>query len=536
MKSKRKQWAISGLAFCLGAGALLAGCSGKEEQGAASPAASTAGGEATAAADPYDSLPKSVSISTFDRGAVSSDQGTYENNQWVKWINENSGINVKIVPVPRNQAQDKLNVLIASNQAPDLIWEYDRSYIGKLVEQGAIQPIDEYIEKYSTSYKKYLNENPDLKPYLTFNGEMYAVATKRSTIVNHGMWIRQDWLDNLGLKTPATIEEFIEVAKAFKDGDPDGNGKADTTALVGSTTFDVYSAMFAAFNNQWYLEDGKMVYGAITDRFGDTMALEKQMYELGLVDKEYMTDKNFQRAIQLWTTGKAGIFAGNWGGTTMENYSRDMIANVPDARPVPLEPMTTKYGKFGLYQEAPPNIFVAFNKDMKNPKAAVEYLDWLIDGGWKPLAYGEEGVHYKDVNGVAQTIDADKFNKEVSYAGEYAVLRQSVLKPDELLVRAAPDELSQRLAGLSKQGMELALKNTFRRDVPYQPNFPEFNEIQTSLKPFIEELRAKVTMQGAQYTAEWGLEEIRKEWKRLGGDQVTELAQQWYDANKNSFQ
>jgi putative aldouronate transport system substrate-binding protein len=532
MVIKKKQWAVWALAFCLGAGALLTGCSGKDEQAASSPAASATAGQASASADPYDKLPRNVSISTLDRGAVSSDQGTYENNRWVKWIGENSGINVKIIPVPRNQAQDKLNVLIASNQAPDLIWEFDRTYIGKLVSQGAIQPIDEYIEKYSTSYKKYLNNNPELKPFLTFNGKMYAVASKRDTVANHGLWIRQDWLDKLGLKMPTTVEELVEVAKAFKDKDPDGNGKADTTPLVGSTTFDVYSAMFAAFNNQWYLDNGKMVYGALTDRFGDAMALEKQMYELGLIDKEYMTDKNFQRAIQLWTTGKAGIYAGNWNlGTVMT----DLLTNNPNASPVPLEPVTTKYGKFGLYQEAAPNMFVAFNKDMKNPKAAVEYLDWMIDKGWKTLLYGEEGVHYKDVNGVAQTIDADKLKKEVSYAGEYAVLRQNTLKPADLPIKAAPDALSQRIAKLNQISLETAMKNAFRRDIPYQPNFTEFNEIQTSMKPFLDELRAKVTMQGSQYTAAWGLEEVRKEWKRLGGDKVTELAQQWYESNKASF-
>ncbi|THF76890.1 extracellular solute-binding protein [Cohnella fermenti] len=532
----------SAVALCMIAGALLAGCSGNgnngnngNSQASPAPEASSSG---TPAGDPYADLPKKVSISTFDRGAVSSDEGTYEDNRWTKWIGEQSGIDVSIVPVPRNQAQDKLNVLIASNQAPDLIWEYDRTYIGKLVTQGAIQPVDDYIEKYSTSYKAYLQEHPELKPYLTFDGKMYAVATARTldSIANHGIWIRQDWLDKLNLKTPTTMEELIEVAKAFKDGDPDGNGKADTTALVGSTTFDAYSAMNAAISNQWYLEDGQMKYGATLDRFGDAMAWEKTMYEEGLVDKEYLTDKNFQRAIQLWTTGKAGIFVGSWGGSAMENHIRDMLKNVPDANPVPLEPVSTSNGKYGLYQETSPFIFVAFNKEMGNPKAAVEYLDWLVDSGWKSLVYGTEGVHYKDVNGVAQVIDSEKYKKEVSYAGEYAVLRNDSFTPADLPAKAASDELSQRLAGLSEKGLETATKNKFRRDIPYQPSFTEVNEIQTAMKPFIEEIRARVTTQGASYTADWGLEEIRKEWQRLGGEAVEAKAQEWYEANKASFE
>jgi putative aldouronate transport system substrate-binding protein len=536
MKINRKKRLVSALTLCMTTATLLAACS-NNNGGVAAPSAVESPGTTAPAADPYDSLPKTVSISMFDRGAVSSDEGTYENNRWVDWIKGQSGMDVQIIPVPRAQAQDKLNVLIASNQAPDLIWEYDRSYIGKLVTQGAIQPIDEYIEKYSTSYKKYLEEHPELKQYLTFNGKMYAVTTERTmdSIANHGMWIRQDWLDKLGLKTPTTMEELIAVAKAFKDQDPDGNGKADTTPIVGSTTFDAYSAMNASMNNVWYLEGSKMTYGATLDRFGDTIALEKQMYEAGLVDKEYLTDKNFQRAIQLWTTGKAGIYVANWGGVMMENQLKDLLNNVPDANPVPLEPVSTKNGKFGLVQETKPNIFVAFNKDMKNPKAAVEYLDWMLDKGWMSLVNGTEGVHYKNVNGVAQQLDADKFKKEVSYAGEYAVLRNSTFKPEDLLVKAASDELSQRMAKLSQQGLELAVKNEFRRDIPYPPSFVEFNEIQTAIKPFIDEIRAKVTTQGSKFTGSWALEEIRKEWKRLGGEQVEIQAQEWYEQNKASF-
>ncbi|SDE42840.1 putative aldouronate transport system substrate-binding protein, partial [Paenibacillus sp. cl123] len=178
---------------------------------------------------------------------------------------------------------------------------------------------------------------------------------------------------------------------------------------------------------------------------------------------------------------------------------------------------------------------VAFNKKMKNPKAAVEYLDWMVEKGWKALVNGEEGVHYKDVNGVAQMLDAEKYKKEVSYAGEYAVVRDAKFSPEDLLVKAAPDEISRKLAALSRQGLETAAKNRFRRDIPYQPSFTELNDIQTALKPFIEEVRAKVTVRGSQYTAAWGLEEIRKEWKRLGGEAIEAKAQEWYEAHKADF-
>ena len=507
------------------------GSTGKEEASGNTPVKESEANKG-GATDPYDGLPKKLSISMFDRGSVSSDEGTYEDNRWVKWIREQSGIDLTIVPVARNQAQDKLNILFASNQAPDLVWDYDRSYIGKLVTQGVIQPIGDYIDKYSTSYKKYLEENPDLKAQITFNGEIYAIATKRpvTNIANHGIWIRQDWLDELKLERPTTMEELVNVAKAFKEH------YAGSTPIVGYTTFDIYSALYGAMNSQWYLEDGKMTYGGVLDRFADVIQLEKELYEQGLVDKEYMTDNNNQRANQLWTTGKAGILMGQWGGGNIDILMKDLIANVPTAKPEPMETVSTQYGHYGAYQESSPLIYVAFNKDMKNPKAAIEYLDWMLEKGWFTLVNGEEGVHYQLVDGVAKRTDIDKFNKEVLYAGEYAVVRKDNMKPEDLLIQAADDEMSQRMAALSVESVRLALKNEFRRDTPYQPTFNEINEIRATLDTFIRETRATAVTQGDKYTGQWALEEIRKEWSRLGGDKATEIAQQWYEDNKASFQ
>ena len=48
---------------------------------------------------------KIITVSVFDRGNVPASEGTYENNRWTKFINENSGVNVKWVPIPRNEAK-----------------------------------------------------------------------------------------------------------------------------------------------------------------------------------------------------------------------------------------------------------------------------------------------------------------------------------------------------------------------------------------------------------------------------------------------
>ncbi|WNR45268.1 extracellular solute-binding protein [Paenibacillus roseipurpureus] len=501
--------------------AVVAGCGEKDSSkttASSTPAASTAV-----------KREMKVSASIYDRGTVASEEGNYEENRWTKFINANSGVTVKWVPVPRASATDKLNVLFASGDAPDLVNEYDRGYIGKLVDQGTIQPIDSYIEKYSTSYKKYLNEHPELKPYLTFNGKMYAFSTVRPTVANQAMWIRQDWLDKLNLKTPTTMDELLEVARAFKDKDPDGNGKADTVPITFNGNYQsILRSMFSAVG-QWYLEDGKMTIGQNTDRFGDELDLQKKLWEEGLVDKEYLTDKNFTRERQFFVTGKSGIYL---AGYDIANEFRELKANDPNANPVPMEPVSTKYGKFGLYQETAPNFYSVLNKNAKDPEAAIKFIDWLVDKGWFTLKFGLEGTHYKLVNGIPQVIDADKNKKELSYAAEYPFLQQWTEKPENYPVMMAQDPISQEYAKKKGQSLQIALKNKFRRDVPYAPSFQELTDITAAIaKPVWDDVEAKVVTGGPQFNGKWAVETIRKEWKRLGGDKVDQLSQEWYEKN-----
>jgi putative aldouronate transport system substrate-binding protein len=478
-----------------------------------------------------------ISVSILDRGKVPTEEGTYESNRWTKWINENGPATVKWIPVLRNESKTKLNTLIASGSAPDLIWEFDRNWIAQLVNQGALQPLDNYIEKYSTTFKTYLKNNPELKPYLTFNGKIYVISSVRSiaNVANHGMWIRQDWLDKLGLKAPTTTDEFLDVARKFKNGDPDGNGKNDTIPIAyGSNAKGIMNTMFLTHKDQWYLEGDKLVYGRLTDNYRDYMAFEKQLYDEGLIDKEYITDANGQRATQQWVTGKAGIELDKWD---IGNLYTDLKKNDSNAKPVALEAISSKYGKSGLYQETPPNILVAFNSKASEEKviAGIKFLDWMLEKGWDPIKNGFENEHYKVANGVKQKLDAAQFDKQVSYATEYAVINQEQVKPEWFPLMAPADAISQEYAKAKANSLTVALKNPYRRDIAYSPDLAELTQLIAAFNPIEVQIETKVMTAGGAMTAQQGIEEIRKEWKRLGGENVEKLVNDWYQKNKDQL-
>src|SRR5205085_1615698 len=99
----------------------------------------------------------------------------------------------------------------------------------KFVDQGLIAPVETLLPMMPQRTKDRYSD-PDLSKLVTVGGKAYGLqepATaqlyKRLSLV-----VRQDWLDKLGLKAPTTLDEFYDVAKAFTEKDPDGNGKNDT--------------------------------------------------------------------------------------------------------------------------------------------------------------------------------------------------------------------------------------------------------------------------------------------------------------------
>ena len=152
------------------------------------------------------------------------------------------------------------------------------------------------------------------------------------------MWIRQDWLDELGLEAPTTIEELETVAKAFVDNKMGGE---NTIGIVGPTINGAVYNTFLSTNNlnnldgifqayqaypgYWVQdEEGKAVYGSTTEQTKEALAELNKMYEDGILDQELGVRKDADEA---WKSGKVGIlFSPWWHGYNV----KDGIATEPD--------------------------------------------------------------------------------------------------------------------------------------------------------------------------------------------------------------
>lgn len=120
------------------------------------------------------------------------------------------------------------------------------------------------------------------------NGRLMAVP---ETVIDHGpclMWLRKDWMDQLGLEEPGTLEEAFEIVEAFvrnRMGTEEGEepvGLVCDTALVGTTSssysVDPVFDSFGASPQRWVNQEGQIVYGSLTEETRDALAYLRELY------------------------------------------------------------------------------------------------------------------------------------------------------------------------------------------------------------------------------------------------------------------
>jgi putative aldouronate transport system substrate-binding protein len=202
------------------------------------------------------------------------------------------------------------------------------------------------------------------------------------------LWVRQDWLDKLGLKQPKTIDDIEKVARAFVEQDPNGNGKADTVGLVGPISgadimqgqgFASILSMYGAYPGYWIKDkDGQVVYGSIQPEAKEGLAKLRDWYAAGLIDKEFAlrTEES-----ELTAAGRAGMFYGPWWMPLGVQIGNSM-KNDPTAHWVSLAAPVDAAGNFNTHTEPVSDSFVVVKKGVKNPEAVMLALNTTIEADW----------------------------------------------------------------------------------------------------------------------------------------------------------
>ncbi|UUZ91514.1 extracellular solute-binding protein [Paenibacillus sp. P25] len=212
---------------------------------ACSSSTGNSGGQTGKEAGSSEKKPVTIKVEVFDRGNSPAGKSV-TNNYLTKYVEDNftkkTNIKVEFVPVPRSQEVEKLNVLMASGDAPDIVFTYDSNVIYRYVQQGGVAEIGALLDQYGSNLKAYLGK--DTLAYGTYDGKQYAIPGKRVYLGKYSSEIRQDWLDKLGLPVPKTTDEVYQTLKAFKEKKPGGD---QTIPLGFSLTNASYEPIIWSF-------------------------------------------------------------------------------------------------------------------------------------------------------------------------------------------------------------------------------------------------------------------------------------------------
>lgn len=334
-----------------------------------------------------------------------------------KALAEKMNMKFDIETVVNAEAKNKFSVIVASGKTPDVM-AGTLSDINKFGMSGAFLPLDDLIDQYAPNLKQYVKDNKEvLAQTAASDGKIYGIPMLTAVRTAMGYCIRQDWLDDLNMDVPVTIDDWHEVLTAFKTNDLNGNGAGDITPLILDRAWENYFNNFAdawgielnGNNDYWMVKDGKVEFAPIlpeTKEYLETMA---QWYKEGLIDQEFITREDTNNYHIL--NNKAGATCYWTGYVAGMNSNAEVLANDPDTNWQVIQPPVLKEGQAPRtfsQQAVVGGSAWGISSKVSEEKAIelIKMFDYVYsDEGSMLFNFGIEGESYQYVDGVPQYTD-----------------------------------------------------------------------------------------------------------------------------------
>ena len=370
--------------------------------------------------------PTQISVGMWDR--ASERLPDFSQSHWAEWIIENAladhNLAVNFITIPRWDEQAFLTTLLGAGNAPDIGYTFSFPMVETFAGMGAITDLAPIVTEYAdwapnmfgllTRDNVFWNLNPR-------TGQLWAIEGRLIADGRVNTFIREDWLNTLGIAPPNSLESFEAALIAFRD---------NAELLLGDDAqfmIPMFMGEDAAWNAQTLIES--FIPDSITER---------EWYVHGFDDRRFMhpTTKEAFRVVNRWFNDgliyREFIHA-NAGNTVHDDqirlgYVGSMIANWdlpfraadrfttemrqhrgPDANFIVVTPFPNDSGQTVKYMPPPVDRKIFFPSTNSNPVASLLYLDWISRASVREyLAFGIEGIHRQTLeNGAIMSLAED---------------------------------------------------------------------------------------------------------------------------------
>ena len=550
MLKKKSLWVklLIGLLVCAGAFSLIAAGGQDRSSG---PASNTA-----ANANPPGTFPIAKQTVTFNV-AMRQDTGVenYETNAYTKMLEEKGNVkfNFNVYPTG-NPGQENLQVEIAGGGTlPELLinFGFNDEQMFTYGNEGVIIPLNKYYENLSYYIPKAMEKlvdkdfwrklhSPDgniyyLPFFIEQVGEMYALRG----------WMNTKWLQTLGLKSPVTTAEFRTVLEAFRDRDPNGNGRRDEIPAGGNVDvrgrlheYIMNAFIYSDTRDRLLVNNGKVEAAFVRPEWREGLRYIRGLMADGLILDQLFTISggNLRSIIESQNVATVGFFTAGLAGALSPNNPMRL-----EYEPIP--PLKGPQGiQWSVYMPTPLNKRYIITKDCKNPEVAFLLGDymcseeasiWLRFGipetDWRLPQAGERSM-YEDIGMRARIVPILPWGSTQNShwaQGTAAILPLGIL--DGQVTPPNPLDNERWIAAAAPMYMNLAPPADTRVDFTLF-TFNEMDarkELQLNISTYVNESMALFIMGQRNLDRDW--DSYIQELNRMGLSRYLEITQSGYD-------
>lgn len=522
-KTQKTKRGIMWILLCTTAviGCLLCGCS-KEEQSSAE----------------NDSLTLTYWHS-IDGGANTLQYiKSYAENTALQELEKRTGVHIEWIHPAVGQENEQFNLMIASKQIPDMVGnaEWYRGGPGTAIKDGLFLDITDMLKTYAPNLSSLIEQYPILKKQMysedgTFLGFCCITDDQFGTEIGvsaespyAGPMIRKDYLDELGLGIPETIDEWYTTLKMIKET----KNPNIVLAMPNKGVNELIGTFLAAYGiaPEFYQVDGEMKYGRIEDGYRSYLETMHKWYEEGLIDSEFATRDQQSLNSQMDSGQVAAIHQQSPSFILRQKSLNQEWTGTPYPRLDKNTPNPWRYSRFAAMGE-----YTIISADSKYPEECIQWLDYCYSlDGMRLLNFGIDGVDYFGLDENGCPIYSEKYVTADGDSSEWTAKRDvfrlhsgSFLKSDK---RSNPNRWINELESWRENWASTPSLYELPPVILSVDETTELSNVMNDIKTYVNEMTVKFII-GTEPLS--GYEEYVSNIRKMGIDDALEIYQNALD-------
>ncbi len=444
----------------------------------------------------------------------------------------NRPVEVENVYLPGwEDAKTKINLMMSDpSEMTDVIWHWDMNReFNSWIDADIVHDLTPLLQEHGQEIINYYSKDTFFFHWDPDSGirRIPADVSEPGTMTTI---IRKDWLENLQLDVPTTLDEYIDVLRAFTFDDPNGTGQNDTYGLSGENLYRAFAPFFLSHgvdpDSFMVMDDGTVKYGSTLPEVRDVLEILQGLYKEGVIDPRMLSPIEQAQVDEIMANGNVGSIY-RWVAFFNPDFNHHVSFKAlnPEGEYMPIDPVS---GPDGFASDLPADVFgwsyLSITDAAEDPEAVMQVLDRMAQPEtFQLITFGIEGEHYEVADGQYESlITPDEMNN--LGLGNY---NWYVQRKDEANIQNTPeviDLFNQR----DQTSMPMRERIVFFKSL----SRPAWNEYGADINTLRDETFWGIISGNLPITA---FDDFIAQYPALGGEEVDREANELYKAQEEEY-